>query len=241
MNILAIGAHGDDLEEFCGGTLALFAQGGHHVVMCVVTDGRGNPQGDPEPIAAIRKAEAQASAEVIGAESVWLAVPDGDLRVNDDTRHLFIETMRTVKPDLIITHPPSDYHPDHNATSRLVMDAAQISRTSNYRSTLPPIRNPLPVALMDAELGIDFVPEEYVDISAVWAVKQEMLLKHRSQHMPGTGYDPDFILPPPDQNKIVKTARVMSEFRGLACGAAFGEGFRWWRAANRLVARRVLP
>src|SRR5690348_10714125 len=108
MNILAIGAHGDDLEEFCGGTLALFSQAGHHVAMCVVTDGRGNPQGDPEQIAAIRKAEAQASADVIGAESVWLAVPDGDLHVDDDTRHLFIETIRTVKPDLIITHPPKD-------------------------------------------------------------------------------------------------------------------------------------
>jgi len=39
MNVLAIGAHGDDLEEFCGGTLALYAQAGHKVTMCVVTDG----------------------------------------------------------------------------------------------------------------------------------------------------------------------------------------------------------
>nr|MBP6298228.1 PIG-L family deacetylase [Anaerolineae bacterium] len=68
MNILAIGAHGDDLELFCGGTLARFAQRGDHVFMCVVTDGRGRPKGDPHEIAAIRRAESEVSAAVVGAE-----------------------------------------------------------------------------------------------------------------------------------------------------------------------------
>ena len=121
------------------------------------------------------------------------------------------------------------------------MDAAQVARTTNYRSALAPIRKPVPVAFMDTEFGIDFVPEEYVDISAVWSVKQEMLLQHRSQHMPGPQYDPGFVMPPPDKNAIIRAARVISEFRGLACGAAYGEGFRWWHAANRIVAKRMLP
>ena len=241
MNVLAFGAHADDLEAFCGGTLALYARSGHKVVMCVVTDGRGRPQGDPAQIAALRKKEAQASADLIGAELDLLAVPDGELTVNDATRHLFIEAIRRAAPDVIITHSPDDYHPDHNATSQLTMDAAQVARTTNYRSALAPIRKPVPVAFMDTEFGIDFVPEEYVDISAVWSVKQEMLLQHRSQHMPGPQYDPDFVMPPPEQNAIIRAARVTSEFRGLACGAGYGEGFRWWHAANRIVAKRMLP
>jgi N-acetylglucosamine malate deacetylase 1 len=241
MNVLAIGAHGDDLEEFCGGTLALYARAGHHVVMCVVTDGRGRPAGDPQQIAAIRKAEAQASADVIGAELAWLAIPDGGLMVDDESRHQLIETIRATAADVIITHPPDDYHPDHNATSRLVMDAAQVARTSNYRSKLPPIRKPVPVAFMDAENGINFLPEDYVDISAVWEAKVNMLLQHRSQHMPGPAYDENFVLPPADQLPIVRAARVLSEFRGLACSVPYAEGFRWWRAANRIVARRMLP
>jgi len=241
MNVLAIGAHGDDLEAFCGGTLALYARGGHQVVMCVVTDGRGRPLGDPNEIAGIRKAEAQASADVIGAELVWMAIPDGDLVVDEPTRHQFIEVIRRATPDVVITHPPDDYHPDHNNTSHLVMDAAQVARTSNYRSQLPPIRKPMPVAFMDAEFGINFLPEDYVDISEVWHLKEQMLLKHISQHMPGPTYDPHFVLPPADQVAIVRAARVMSEFRGLACGAMYGEGFRWWRAANRIVAKRLLP
>ena len=241
MNILAFGAHGDDLEEFCGGTLALYAQAGHHVVMCVVTDGRGRPMGDPEQIVAIRRQESQASADIIGAEFVSLGVPDGALTVDQPTRHKFVETIRAAAPDVIITHPPDDYHPDHNATSQLVLDAAQVARTTNYPSTLPPVRNPMPVAFMDSEWGINFLPEEYVDISATWEVKVKMLLQHRSQHMPGPRYDPDFVMPPAEQLGIIHAARVVSEFRGLACGAAYGEGFRWWRAANRIVAKRLLP
>ncbi|MEP7294165.1 MAG: PIG-L family deacetylase, partial [Chloroflexota bacterium] len=101
VNVLAFGAHGDDLEMFCGGTLARRAERGDRVFMCVVTDGRGRPKGDPDQIAAIRKKEAQASADVIGAELVWLGIPDGDLKVDDATRHLFIETIRRTEPDVI--------------------------------------------------------------------------------------------------------------------------------------------
>ena len=241
MNVLAFGAHGDDLEAFCAGTLALYRRQGHHVAMCVVTDGRGRPMGDPDQIAAIRKAEAQAAADIIGAELVWMAVPDGDLRDDEPSRHKFIEVIRQTAPDVILTHPPQDYHPDHNATSKLVMDAAQVARTSNYRSKLPPIRKPVPVAFMDSEFGINFEPEDYVDITEVWDLKVQMLLQHKSQHMPGPAYDPDFVMPPAEQNAIIRASRVMSEFRGLACGALYGEGFRWWRAANRVVAKRLLP
>lgn len=241
MNVLAIGAHGDDLEEFCGGTLALYRKAGHHVVMCVVTDGRGRPMGDPAEIAAIRRGEAQASADLIGAELMWMAIPDGGLTVNAETRHQFIEVIRAAVPDVVITHPPHDYHPDHNATSQLVMDAAQVARTSNYPSKLPPMRKPMPVAFMDSELGIAFEPEDYVDISETWATKEQMLLQHRSQHMPGQTYDPAFVLPESSKVAIVRAARIMSEFRGLSCGVSYAEGFRWWRAAGRIVPRRLLP
>src|SRR5262245_29381479 len=130
MNVLAIGAHGDDIEAFCIGTLAKHARKGDRVVMCVATDGSGRPQGDPAEIDRIRKAEAQASADIIGAELIWMAVPDGYLTVNHETRHLCIEAIRASDADYIITHNPQDYHPDHVATSHLVMEAAQVARTS---------------------------------------------------------------------------------------------------------------
>lgn len=241
MNVLAIGAHGDDNEAFCAGTLAQCRRRGDHVIMCVVTDGRGRPMGDPDQIAAIRKQEAQAAADVIGAELVWMGIPDGRLWVNDETRHQFIEVIRATNADVILTHPPEDYHPDHNATSQLVMDAAQVSRTSNYPSKYPPLRKPIPVGFMDPEFGLNFIPEDYVDITDVWELKVEMLLKHVSQHMPGPHYDPNFVLPTADEIGIVQAAKILSRFRGLGCGVRYAEGFRWWRAANRVVPRRMLP
>lgn len=240
MNILAIGAHGDDLEIFCGGTLARYAQRGDKVFMCVVTDGRGRPKGDPEAIVAIRKAEAEASAAVIGAESVWMGFPDGGLWFDEATRHQFIEVIRECQPDLIITHPMDDYHPDHKTTSRLVMDAAQVARTANYPSQFPPHRASVPVAFMEAERGINFIPEEYVDVSDVWDKKLAMLDCHKSQLMPGA-YDPDFVLPPPAENMFYNYANAIGAFRGLAVDTRYAEGFRFWQAANRLVTHRVLP
>jgi LmbE family N-acetylglucosaminyl deacetylase len=241
MNVLAFGAHPDDMDAFCGGTLALYRQQGHEVWMCVVTDGRGRPQGDPDFIVSLRKREAQDSADVIGARLLWLGVPDGGLRADELTRHLFIETIRRVAPDVILTHPPRDYHPDHVVTSQLTIEAAQIARTMNYPSQLAPMRKTVPVAYYDSETGVDFEPEDYVDVSSVWDLKLKMLLAHRSQHMPGPQYDPAFVLPPAEDIPIVRSARVISEFRGLVCNVRYAEAFRWWRAANRIVPRRVLP
>lgn len=240
MNVLAIGAHGDDLEAFCGGTLARYAHNGDKVFMCVVTDGRGRPAGDPDRIAEIRRLEAQASAQIIGAEAIWMAVPDGGLWFDEPTRHQFIEVIRQTQPHVIITHPPDDYHPDHNTTSRLVMDAAQVARTANYPSQFPPHREIVPVAFMDAERGIDFIPQEYVDISDVFETKLAMLEQHRSQFMPGT-YDPNFVMPSREANPFYHYVQVMSGFRGLAANVRYAEGFRWWHAANRIVTRRMLP
>ena len=76
------------------------------------------------------------------------------------------------------------------------MDAAQIARTANYASHLPPHRLTVPIAFMEAELGIGFVPEEYVGITTEWKQKLAMLDAHKSQLMT-VGYDPDFRLPHP--------------------------------------------
>ncbi|MBL8130329.1 MAG: PIG-L family deacetylase [Anaerolineae bacterium] len=242
MNVLAVGAHGDDLELFCGGTLARCRQRGDRVFMCVVTDGRGRPKGELEQVIAIRREEARRSAAVIGAEPIWLGIPDGGVWFDEPTRHRFVELIRECQPDLVITHPPEDYHPDHKATSRLVMDAAQVARTANYPSALPPHRAIMPVAFMEAERGIGFLPEEYVDVTEVWDQKLAMLDCHHSQLQPPTlPYDPQAPLPPPEQNMFHQYVEAVSAFRGLAVERRYAEGFRFWQAANRLLTTRVLP
>lgn len=240
MNILAIGAHGDDIEVQCGGTLAKCKARGDQVYMCVVTDGRGRPKGDPDQIAEVRRAESQASADVIGAELIWLGIPDGGLRITDAYMHQFVETIRRTQPDIIITHPQDDYHPDHRYTHQMVLDAAQLARVRNYPSDWPPFRGRAPIAFMDGVLGLSFIPEEWVDISEFFAQKQAMLSQHVSQFMPET-YDPNFQVPPPEDNAMLRMIDLQSRYRGLQCGVAYAEGFVFWKSLNRVVPHRILP
>ena len=127
MNVLAIGAHPDDVDFCCGGTVIRMAQEGHRVVICVVTDGRAHPIGDPEKVAARRRQEAQRSAGLAGAEIEFLGLPDGQLVDDVPTRLKFIDLIMRLQPDLIITHYSEDYHADHVMTSRLVTFTVQMA------------------------------------------------------------------------------------------------------------------
>lgn len=241
MNILAIGAHGDDIEVQCAGTLAKAAARGDNIFMCVTTDGRGRPKGDPDQIAAVRKQESQNSADVIGAELKWLGIPDGGLKPTDEYTSRFVNVIRETKPDIIITHPAEDYHPDHRYTHQMVLDAAQLARVRNYPlSDLEPHRERCPIAFMDGVNGLSFIPEEWVDITDHFDTKMEMLSQHVSQMMPDT-YDPDFEMPPIEQNPMGRMIQVQSAFHGIQCGVQYAEAFIFWKSFNRIVPYRILP
>lgn len=95
MRVLAIGAHPDDLEILCGGTLARFAQRGDPVTMLVMSDGSAGHAQIPAPeLAAIREREARAAAAVIGAELVWLGLPDEFVFNDEPTRRRLLDAIR---------------------------------------------------------------------------------------------------------------------------------------------------
>jgi LmbE family N-acetylglucosaminyl deacetylase len=241
MNILAIGAHPDDLDICCGGTLIRLREAGNRVVMCVVTDGRGHPLGNPEQVSARRRKEAQASADIVGAELVWLGFQDARLLDDIPTRLKFIQLMLDVSPDLIITHYPEDYHADHVMTSRLVTMTIQMAWAPPPELSGAPVRKQVPVAFMPPSNGINFIPEDYVDITDVWNKKLQMALNHRSQYLPGPDYDAVELQEPLDQYSFARLTRIPDEFYRQQCWCRYAEAFRWWRAADRLVSRRLLP
>ena len=226
MRVLAVGAHSDDMDFYCGGVLALYVAEGHTVGICSMADGRGGGKADsPEQLAEMRRKEFLASAAVIGAETFWPAIHDGTVMDDLETRRIVMEIIRSFRPDLIITHPPNDYHPDHVATSHLVMDASFAARVGVQ-----------PVLFVETESGHGFLPEEYVDVTEVWDQKMKMLDAHHSQYdhyvNPNTGQH---------ENWLRDRAAVMGRFRGLQCRARYAEAFRLFRAHGRVQARRLLP
>jgi LmbE family N-acetylglucosaminyl deacetylase len=143
LRILILGAHPDDADIKVGGTAAQWCALGHVVKMVSVTDGRAGHQtmfGDA--LARRRRAEAQASAAVIGATYEILGHPDGELMPTLEARRQLIRLIRQFKPDLIITHRGNDYHPDHRYTALLVQDAA-------YLITVPGICPETPHLMVD--------------------------------------------------------------------------------------------
>jgi N-acetylglucosamine malate deacetylase 1 len=237
MRILAIGAHSDDVDFFCGGTLARFASQGHVIGICSMTDGRtGGKAATPDELARIRREEFLESAAVIGAQGFWPGIHTGELFSDKETRRLLVDLLLSFKPNLIITHPPGDYHPDHVATTQLVMDASFVARNKNPAAGSVHPSGVAALLFCDSELGHNFIPDDYVDVTDAWAQKTRMLDAHRTQYSgwqnPRTGQP---------ENWVLDRAVVLSRFRGLQCGRKYAEAFQFYRAHGRVRPARLVP
>ena len=127
LRILIIGAHPDDADIKAGGTAAKWCSLGHVVRLVSLTNGRAGHQTIYGPeLARRRRAEAQAAASTIGATYEVLDHPDGELDDRLEYREEVIGLIRSFRPDLIITHRSTDYHPDHRFTGLLVQDASYL-------------------------------------------------------------------------------------------------------------------
>lgn len=235
MNILAIGAHPDDIEILCAGTLALYSQQGHQVFMAVFTDGSmGDLKIPPRKLAKLRHKEQQAAADLIGARLLWPAVTDEHVFPNEPQRRVMIDLLREADPDVIFTHSPNDYHPDHRHLTQLVFD-------SYFQKGLPHIPNQsqpacrfagTQVYYMDNIAGIGFAPTEYVDITSVMETKLRMLRCHKSQFK---------AISELAHRDLEQVANIQSRFRGLAGGCEYAESFCRLEAWQRGLSRRLLP
>jgi len=218
MNILAIGAHPDDLEISCAGTLAKLKKAGHRVTMCHASTGdKGHYVIPPEELIPMRAEEARRAAAVIGCESVSLGLKDGEIYADHEaTRMLFIELMRKVRPDIVITHAENDYMPDHAAVSKLVFDAVFLATLPSARTASPHLSKVPSLFYMDNLSGMHFQPTVYVDVSDEFAVKLEMLSKHQSQLV---------WLKEHDNVDILDFVATLGKLRGIQAGCRYAEGF----------------
>jgi len=234
MRVLAVGAHPDDLEITCGGTLAKYTRRGDHVVMCHVTKGdKGHFHIPSEELAEIRENEARAAARIIGAETISMGFLDGEVPAGDlGIMMKFVDVIRQVRPDVIVTHAPSDYHSDHTAVSKLVVDAS-------FHASVPYVRTQhefhakvAPIYHMDTYAGLGFSPCEFVDITETLEIKKEMLSQHQSQLV---------WLKEHDDYDMLDSLETVAKYRGTQCGVRYAEGFAPCLLALRVSPARLLP
>lgn len=226
VDVLAVGAHPDDVELGCGGTLALLARAGRRVGILHLTLGEAGSRGS----AGERRREAEAAAAVLGCcELAFLDCGDGGLRTGPAEEAALIAELRRLRPELVLGPTPADRHPDHGRAHRLLRDACFYSGLAR-RGDGEPHR---PAALFSYMQHDPFDPAFVVDVSAVWEVKQRALDAYPSQLHRAGG---DAAAGSPGGAAAGAPTKVSSpEFRlavagraqhfGLMVGAAYGEPF----------------
>ncbi|GLR40236.1 hypothetical protein GCM10007880_07520 [Mesorhizobium amorphae] len=136
MKVLALGAHPDDIEIFMFGTMAAYATQGAEPTFAIATDGAKGGRGDPATLARVRREEATEAARLLGVVPRFLDFPDGALVADAALIAALKALIGEVKPDLVITHAPNDYHGDHRALSDGVRIAASFTVPVLHADTL---------------------------------------------------------------------------------------------------------
>lgn len=184
LRLLVIGAHPDDAEYRAGGLAAKYRQLGHVVEFVSLTNGdAGHQSMESSALAQRRRAEAEAAGRVCGIEyEVW-DNHDGELESSLELRRRVISLIRSFKPDLVLTHRPDDYHPDHRYTSQLVQDAAFMVTVPKICPDTPHLsQDPVIMYLADEfQKPTPFQPTVVIDIDDVIDQKLAMLHCHTSQ------------------------------------------------------------
>jgi len=222
LRLLVIGAHPDDADYHAGGLAALYRAAGHEVKMVSLTNGDAGHQTLRGPeLARRRRAEAAAAGAVIGATYDVLDNHDGELLPTLENRWAVIRLIRSCRPDLVLTHRPNDYHPDHRYTSQLVQDAAYLVTVPAVVPETPHLaRDPVIAYLCDGfQKPYPFQPSVVVDVGGVLRQVVSMLHCHQSQFYEWLPYNGGYADQVPDDDQARRawlSARVAARLASLA-------------------------
>ena len=225
---LAVMAHPDDVEMMASGTLFRLKDAGWEVGIISMTAGDcGSAEMTKEEIARTRVGEAQDAAEYLGAWYRCGGFRDMEIFSNAEGTRRLTELFREFNPSVVITHPATDYIPDHEETSRLARSAAFAVAMPLYHTRATPPAEPAektpalyyadPVEGIDLE-GRRVKPHFYVDISDKIEDKATMLAKHASQR--------EWLRSHHGMDKYLEQMRSWAGKYGDEIGVDFAEGFR---------------
>lgn len=200
--VLVIGAHPDDPESMCAGTMLKLKDMGAEVVAVYLTSGEAGIVGKThEQARTIRQAEARKACEVLGVRAVFLTQTDGNAEVNKERYAEMKALIEAEQPDMVITHWPIDSHRDHRVCSILVYDAWRMTGRGFdlYYSEV-----------MTGMQTQNFTPTLWVDITDYRDKKIEAYLCHESQELEGA---------------VKEYHDTMERMRGMECQAKYAEAF----------------
>ena len=184
VRVIVFGAHPDDCDVYAGGIAALYAKMGHKVKFVSLTNGnKGHHIMKPDELAARRKKELQEAGRILGIEYINMDNDDGELLPSLENRKAVIKLICDWKADIVITHRPNDYHPDHRYTSIIVQDAAyMISVPMMVPDGEPLLKAPVYLYMPDRfQKPVPFSPDIVVDITDVAEKKADAICAHESQ------------------------------------------------------------
>ncbi|HLA41324.1 MAG TPA: PIG-L family deacetylase, partial [Candidatus Glassbacteria bacterium] len=168
MRVIMIGAHPDDSEYYAGGTAAMWVEAGAQVQIVAVTNGDAGHQSEGGGALARRRAvESRRSAEILGVSWRTLDVHDGAVLPSLECREAVIRAIREWEAEVVISHRPNDYHPDHRYTGMLMQDAAYLVSVPNICPDTPRlVRNPVFLYFLDEfSKPSPFRPDVAVDVT----------------------------------------------------------------------------
>jgi N-acetylglucosamine malate deacetylase 1 len=224
VDILAIGAHPDDIELSCGGTIAKLVQDGHKVALADITQGELGTRGNKE----IRAKEALTAAKLLGVVTRRnLKIPDGDIALSRVNLKKVITLIRELRPKILIIPHSVERHPDHVHAHRLCKEAWYYSGLRKIETTLngaaqKPHR---PDNFFEFMQWYEFIPSFIVDVSGTFDVKMKAIRAHSSQFFDPRSKDPETILSRPEFLERIETD---GEYYGKKIGVKYGEPFYSW-------------
>lgn len=223
LRIICFGAHPDDCELKVGGVAAMWAVKGHHVKLVSVTNGDiGHWREAGGPLARRRTAEVQAAAKRLGVTTEVLDIHDGELLPSLENRKLINKLIREWNADIVMSHRPNDYHPDHRYTGVLVQDAAYMVTVPFFCPDIPHLtNNPMFLYYPDSfQKPNPFKPDIAVAIDSVIEQKLAALDALESQFYEGGANGSAALIPSDPEKQADRRRKVRADHAARSQGIA---------------------
>ena len=177
LKVMVTGAHPDDPESGCGGSIGRFVSLGHEVTVLYLTRGEAGIEGvSHDEAAEIRTAESIEACRVMGARPLFAGQIDGDTIINKKAYAEMAQIIEKESPDIVFTHWPIDTHPDHRVNSNLVFHTWNRFRWDESKAF-----DLYYYEVLTGEQTMNFHPTHFIDITESQHIKKEATLKHVSQ------------------------------------------------------------